>query len=245
MLHGTDAIGGTLNALTVRPDYTNGGVGGRLYGRYSTAEDSFTGRVEGQVSDPGHYGLILGVTGKDYGDLRAGDDVGRQPETGYEEYDIDGKFEWFLADDTRLTIAHQQVHQNDAMRTHRTQFAKSFEGTTIGDEQRRSLDQDRYLTYLQLTGAPDGIVDNYTISLSHHRQEEEQDRIRRVGDGRRDVSGTTVDTYGAWVELHSDSPIGNLTYGASYYNDQVDSFQENYNADGSFRSRDIQSARGR
>ncbi len=239
VLHGTDAIGGTLNALTVRPDY-RGGVGGRLYGRYSTAEDSYTGRVEGQVSEPGHHGLILGVTGKDYGDLRAGDGVGRQPETGYSEYDIDAKFEWFLADDTWLTLAHQQVHQNDAMRTHRTRFAKSFEGSTIGDEQRRSLDQDRYLTYLQLTGTADGVVDSYTVSLSHHRQEEEQDRIRRIGDGRQDISGFTVDTYGAWVELHSDSPVGALTYGASYYNDQVDSFQNNFDADGGLRGRDIQ-----
>ncbi len=138
-LYGSDAIGCTLNVLTKRPVYSDseGAIhGGRIYGRYATAEDSYTGRVEGYISEKDHYGLLLGFSRKDYEDLTVAG-LGRQLNTGYDEWDADAKFEYFLKPDTRLTVLHQQVHQNDAWRTHKTIFGTSFPGSTIGDEQRR------------------------------------------------------------------------------------------------------------
>lgn len=241
VLHGSDAIGGTLNALTARPVYAESGflTGGRTFGRWSSAEQSYTGRVEGYASEADSYGFLFGFIGKDYGDLRTAGQ-GENANSGYEEWDMDLKAEFFLNPDTRLTFLHQQVHQNDAWRTHSTIYGIPYRGTTIGSDQRRSLDQDRHLTYLQLEGNPGGAIDHYLVSISHQRQAEEQYRVRAIGDGRIHVSGFDVDTYGAMAQFSSDTRVGYLTYGASYYIDRVDSYRENFNNDGSFDDRDIQ-----
>lgn len=241
VLYGGDAIGGTLNVLTARPLYAESGplTGGRAYSRFSSAEESYTGRLEASTSEADRFGFILGVTGKEYGDLRTGGQ-GRNPNTGYGEWDFDAKAEVFLSRDTRLTILHQQVHQNDAWRTHSTIYGLRFRGTEAGDDQRRSLDQDRYLTYLQLEGATDGFVDHYLVGVSHQRQAEEQYRVRKAGDDRRDLSGFDVDSFGAIAQFSTDSDLGYFTYGASYYLDAVDSFRNHFAPDGSPAGRSIQ-----
>jgi hemoglobin/transferrin/lactoferrin receptor protein len=49
-----------------------------------------------------------------------------------------------------------------------------------------------------------------------------------------------VDTYGATVQLGSQTPIGYLTYGVNWYHDVVDSSRTDFNADGSFRANALQ-----
>ena len=241
VLYGSDAIGGTVNALTARPLYAESGslVGGRTYGRVSSAEDSYTGRFETSVSEADKYGFLFGVTAKDYGDLKTAGQ-GRNPKTGYDEWDLDIKGEIFLNKDTRLTLLHQRVQQDDAWRTHATIYGIPFRGTTIGDDQRRSLDQERTLTYAQLEGTSSGAIDHYLISVSHQRQSEEQYRVRSITDRRSEVQGFDVDTYGTMAEFSSDTDLGYFTYGASYYLDRVDSFRNNFNAAGRFTGASIQ-----
>lgn len=241
VLYGSDAIGGTINALTARPVYAESGFlnASRVYGRLSSAEESYTGRFETSVSETDKYGFLFGFTGKDYGDLRTG---GQQdnPKTGYDEWDLDIKSEVFLNEDTRLTFLHQQIHLNDAWRTHSTIFGVPFRGSTIGDDQRRSLDQDRYLTYVQLEGTPGGAIDHYLFSVNHQRQSEEQFRLRSIADGRSEIQGFDVDTYGLLAQFSSDTDLGYLTYGASYYLDTVASFRNNFAANGAFTAASIQ-----
>ena len=162
VLYGSDAIGGTLNALTLRPEYAAQGIhaGGRTFGRWSSAENSLTGRGEASYSEAGKYGVIAGATVKSYGDLDAAG-LGELPMTGYDEWDADVKFEWLLSPASRLTIFHQQVHQDDAWRTHATRYAVPWEGTTVGTDLVRAFDQDRWLSYIQLEGTNDGWFDSY------------------------------------------------------------------------------------
>ena len=180
MLYGSDAIGGVVNAITSGPIYlertppapvsgksakgaapvvpdSGPYVTGGSSVRYASAEDSWTGRVEGSVSETERYGLHVGVTGSTFGDLRAAD-VGRLPKTGYDEYGMDAKLEWFLDEDTKFTLAHNQFHQDGVWRTHRTIYAVPFAGSAIGNEKEHYFDQDRYLTYLRLEGDTDGAV---------------------------------------------------------------------------------------
>ena len=243
VLYGSDAIGGVVNAITSGPIYlertppapvsgksakgaapvvpdSGPYVTGGSSVRYASAEDSWTGRVEGSVSETERYGLHVGVTGSTFGDLRAAD-VGRLPKTGYDEWGVDGKLEWFLDQDTKLTLAHNQFHQDGVWRTHRTIYAVPFAGTAVGNEKEHFFDQDRYLTYLRLEGDADGAVDHYRLTLSHHRQSE--DLFRTRANGNRSVDSFTVDAWGLDLVLESKSPIGHLTYGASYYLDVVDS----------------------
>jgi len=225
VLYGSDAVGGTVNALTKSP-YTYGpgtNVGGQFYYRVASAEESHIGRAELSASSGDALGVLVGVSGKTFGDLQGGRDIGTQPDTGYDEWDADLKLERFLDPDTRLVVAYQHVRQNDVPRTHRTVFAQPFEGTTVRSDLRRDLDQERHLAYVQLHGEnADAFFDSYSVSLSWHEQEELRDRIR--GNGTRELQGFDVDSLGFLASFGSDSPVGRLTYGFDAYHDDVDSF---------------------
>lgn len=231
VLFGSDAIGGVVNALTQGPAYRAPAEGvapgayatGLIGARYATAERGWRGRLEGSVSEWEKYGLHVGLTGGTFGDLQAAD-LGRLPNTGYDELGIDLKLELFLEPETKLLLAHNQYHLEDVWRTHRTIYAVPFSGSEIGDERAHLFDQDRYLTYLRLESDRDhGWLDHYDVTLSHHRQGE--DRLRRRSGGRQDWEGFTVDSWGLNLNLRSDSPIGTLSYGLSYYLDLVDSYR--------------------
>ena len=241
VLYGSDAVGGTLQAFTRDPVYAEQGFlpTARSYTRVASGDNSIIQRAEAGASDAGKYGLIIGGTYKDFGDIDAAG-LGRLPHTGYEEWAVDGKLELFLNDDTQLTIFHQQLHQDDAWRVHKTIFGKSWAGTTVGDERSRILDQDRLLSYIQLEGETidNALFDNYLVSLSHQRQSEEQFRMR--GDGRVDIQGFDLDSYGAWAQFDKALDFTHLTYGASYYQDRAGSFRDDFNADGSFKGSKIQ-----
>lgn len=227
VLFGSDAIGGVVNALTKGPRYREPEHGAGAYAtglmsaRYATAERGWTGRLEGSVSEWEKYGLHVGITGRTFGDLQAAE-LGRLPNTGYDELGIDLKLELFLEPETKLILAHNQMHQADVWRTHRTVYAVPFAGSAVGDELEHVFDQDRYLTYLRLESNPaEGWLQHYDLTLSHHRQSET--RWRRRSGGRSDREGFEVDSWGLAANGRSETPIGLLSFGASYYLDLVES----------------------
>lgn len=241
VLYGSDAIGGTLNALTRGSRDLPAGRNrlSNVYYRYSTAEDSAIARAEtiAQVFD--NLILSLGYTYKDFGDLEGGEDVGTQQKTEYDERDWDAKLEYFLDGESSLVLAHQGVAIDDAWRTHKTIYGIDWEGLTVGDELKRSLDQDRKLTYLQFHQyAGIGFAEELHAGLSYHQQSEERDRIRT--GARHDRQGFDLDTIGTFVNMKSSAPIGKLIYGAEYYRDDVDSFKYDLSPDGTVTGRSIQ-----
>lgn len=256
VLYGSDAIGGTINALTRGPEMlpwpepadggkktvvpetpANTALHGSGYYRYATAENSHTTRAEFGLAVTPHVGIFGGVTYKDFDDMRGGSQIGLQPSTGYTDVDGDVKVLVRPNKNVDITAAFQRVEQNNVPRTHSTIFAKSFEGTEIGTDLRRDFDQLRELAYLQIEMrelAP--WIERAKLSLSWQNQEETQDRIR--SNQRRSLTGFQDQTFGALLNFVSPSPIGTLSYGVEYYHDEVDSWGRNYNADGSLRSID-------
>lgn len=226
VLYGSDAMGGTVQALTKSPYRRAGsdsGVAGELYYRYGSAEDAHFARAEASVFAGDDFGVLIGIGGKDFGDLEGGRNTGTQPETGYSEIDADLKLESQLDEDTQLVFGFQHVYQNDVPRTHRTVYAVPFEGTTVGSDLRRDLDQERTLAYGQLHGEVDSDwMDHYDVSLSWQGQSEVRHRTR--GSGVREEQGFDVGTIGLWTSMMSTTSIGRLTYGFDYYHDDVDSF---------------------
>ncbi len=240
-LYGSDAIGGTLNAMTRgAADLRPGSNWDRtLYSRYSSAENSHITRFEsiGFVTDS--LALTFGLSLKYFGDLEGGESVGTQKKTGYDEYDWDLKLEYFMDNDSWLVFLHQAVVTDDAWRTHKTVYGIDWHGLSVGSELRRSLDQERDLTYLQYHQVNrDGFAEELHAGISYHHQEESRDRLR--SGGRWDQQGTDVKTFGGFLTLKSQSPLGELSYGTEWYHDEVGSYNKKLNPDGSVASRSIQ-----
>lgn len=239
VLYGSDAIGGTVNAITKGPTAYGEGMqfGGMGAYRVSSAERSHTGRGEMNVTWNDTFGVYGGLTYQDFGDLETG--AGRNTHTGYEDWGGDAKVEYYLNPDTKFVLAYQHFDLDDAMRTHSTIYARPFHDTTVGSDLRRQLDQTRDLGYMQFHAENiDSFIDTMRVSVSLHSQEEMEDRIR--SDGRRDKQGFDVNTYGVWAQFESPSPIGRWTYGIEYYRDEVDSFRRTFAADGTSTGTQIQ-----
>jgi len=238
VLYGSDAIGGTVNALSPQL-HGSGQWRQRLYYRYASADASSTGRFDVDGAAGERFAFRLGGTYRNYDDLRAGDGVGRMPKTGYDEMAGDVRCEFYPAPGQVIILASQTLAQDDIWRTHKTIYGTSWRGTTVGDEKERSLDQRRSLTYAQYR-AEDlrPWLSNVNINLSYHLQQEDQHRIKSndAGDDQGFAAGTT----GAWLQCQSPSPIGPLSYGIEYYRDDVDSYLKKYKADGSLDKIDIQ-----
>jgi hemoglobin/transferrin/lactoferrin receptor protein len=241
MLYGTDAVGGTVNAITrgMSSLQPNSKSDRRLYYRYSDAEHSSVTRLESIRLLTDQLALSVSGTVKKFGDLEGGEDVGTQKKTGYDELDWDAKLEYLLTDDSQLVIAHQGTEIDDAWRTHKTIYGIDWEGLSVGEELHRILDQSRRLTYMQYhRQSIGGPVEELHAGISYHRQEEERDRLR-TGE-RHDIQGFQVNTIGTFLQLESGSPVGQLVYGTELYRDNVDSFRNTLSPDGSIASTAIQ-----
>jgi len=230
VLYGTDAIGGTVQALTraALPEDAAAGesfLDGRALYRFGSASRSHFGRIETRFGEGEAWGLHLGVTAKTFGDTRAAG-LGRLPKTGYDEWDGDAKLTLRLSEPWRLTLAWQGVNQDDAWRTHRTVFARTWEGTSPGTERIHRFDQERQLAYGTLEGTDlTGWLDRIRFTLSWHRQAEDRERVQ--ADQRRDLEGFDVATWGATVDAETPLAWGPLSWGAAFYQDNVNSYRIN------------------
>ena len=244
VLYGSDAIGGTVNALTRSPTvldspYYRSEDGSRLYHRYSSAERSHSSRFEYNLALTKNSAALLGLTSRDFGDLQAGRDTGSLPGTGYDEFDGDAKVVLYPGEDLELVLALQSVRMNDAPRTHSTVFSRSYRGTDAGTDLRRDFDQVRRLAYAQAHWEPanSSWLNRVTLSLSCQRHEETEKRIRGSAPDVLRRQGFDDTVFGSFLQAESASSIGLLTMGVEYYRDSIDSFFSEYGPDGSLAVR--------
>ncbi len=241
VLYGSDAVGGVLNAIPVEaPDYSGAPVWERrLSYRGASADRSTIGRAQVGARLNEHVGFVGGLTGKHFGDLEGGRDVGRQEHTGYDEQAFDARLDYYIDEDSRLSLGHQTVNQDDVWRTHRTVYGVDWHGLSKGDDKVHTYDQHRDLTYARYRADHlEGPVDGVTATISRQAQEEDLYRVRK--DDKRDEQGFDVATWGAALQLESGSPVGAWVYGAEYYRDAVNSYSRKYKADGGLDKIEIQ-----
>jgi hemoglobin/transferrin/lactoferrin receptor protein len=241
VLYGSDAIGGAVNALHRRPSGYGEGLQWkrRIYTRLASAERSLVTRGEVDATVDEWLGVLVGGTWQEYGDVHGGKHVGKQPFTGYRVCSGDFRLEYHPDPDSTLTLAHYQFYQDDAWRTHKTIHGIAWEGTTVGGERERRLDQGRSLSYARYRKENlGGFVEAYELTFSFQQTRE---RRRRVRDSRGiDHQGFDVQTYGLGAQFETPSPIGRWTYGLEWYHDEVSSFADKFNPDGSLNKREIQ-----
>lgn len=242
VLYGSDAVGGTVQGLTLDPGASLGAersfTGGLFY-RYASAERSQGGDLAARGRIGERWSLAVRASAKDFGDVRAGGSTGLQPKTGYGEWDGDLKAAYETAGGGRLVLAHQRVEIDDAWRTHSTLFGRSWQGTAVGTDQERSLDQRRELSYVQYHGSGGRFADGFSASLSYQDQSEDEFRIRR--NGARELQGFDVGTLGLWTRWTAEGRrSGTWTWGLEAYRDEVDSFGVQLDAAGNVLRREIQ-----
>lgn len=224
-LYGSDAIGGTVQAFTLMPEYAQSEsdeTGGRVFTRLSSAEDSISSRIEGEYRSQ-RYAFLIGATYKHFGDLKAAD-IGRQKKTGYDEYNYDIKARFKMRGDRELIFAHYTTILNDAWRTHKTKYSTAeWEGTSAGTEEKFSFDQERELTYLSYRdNEANRAFDSLNVTLYYQQQDEIQTRQKKVTSTLYH-NETNVDTFGLNLDMVKESDWGTWAYGATYSVDQVDS----------------------
>ncbi len=227
VLYGSDAIGGTVNAITRERDEYGDGFDWdrRVYYRFASAEQSHTARGEVSASHDDVLGILIGASWRDYGDLIGGPHLREMEGTAYEDRDADAKVNWRLYEHVELVFAYQRSDIDHAARTHRTTVAESWRGTGIGTDRKLVFDQRRDLAYVQLKVADaETFFRDATVSVSFQRQEEVQDRVQ--SNGRRTRQGFDVATWGLWFTATSPTPVGDLSYGAEWYHDDVNSFRD-------------------
>ncbi len=242
VLYGSDAIGGTLNAFTKSSNFETekeGAVfthGSTFYQYRSNGEDSHIGRVEGSVGVGGKWGLHLGISGKDFGDIKDSA-AGTMHGTGYEEQDYDLRFDMKLAQDTTLTFASQYVNQDDISRWHRTLnnpgWVHDDHVAAAGSWVANNFDQERSLTYLRVEQENPEASSwlrkwSATVSYQTTAESELQDRRNSVTGSYTSsrylqLQESTVDTFGFDLSLESGVGPGSLVYGLDFYHDEVDS----------------------
>lgn len=233
-LYGSDAIGGSLNLHTTSSSFeeeTGAFINGQQKVRWASAEDSLTSRTQIDLGQGEKWGLLLGLSYKDFGNVRAAD-LGELPQTGYREQAIDGRFDTSFGENWTFTAVHQDLNQDDVWRTHSTIFSRSFEGTAVGDDLHRSKDQQRKLSYIKLKGnalAPK--LQQLDISISQQQWQEDGDRIKSNGQEIIEYFDSLMN--GVDVQLQSHIGSAQWLYGFDYYRDNVDTSRTEYKDDGS------------
>jgi hemoglobin/transferrin/lactoferrin receptor protein len=240
--YGSDAIGGTLNALSKSSAFRDEAQGqffsqGSAYYEYrSNGEGSHIGRLESDIGQGGKWGLRAGVTLRDFGDIQSSD-VGRMKNTGYDETAWDVRYDMALDPSTTLTAAIQQVDQNDIWRWHRTVLNPGWTSNgavaTPGSWLANVFDQNRMLSYMRLTSEDPqqgAWLSRWSATVSYQEtiDQEFQDRrnnATQVLNASRfqQWQRADVQTYGLDLELESPMGPGKWIYGLDYYRDEVDS----------------------
>ncbi|MFO1482292.1 MAG: TonB-dependent receptor [Verrucomicrobiaceae bacterium] len=225
VLYGSDAIGGTVNAFTKGSGWLGEAEGGffahgRADYRHSTAEHSNVGHLESSIGEGQKWGLHLGATLSQFGDVTDGSGR-RQPRTGYDQWAFDIRLDVALDDRWTLTAVHQQARQNDVWRTHSTIYGVPFADTAVGTDRVRLFDQERSLSYVRLAGKNlNSFIDTASLTVSLQTAGEEQ--FRTTGAGVQSLNDVDVTTLGFDLQFESSSPVGRLVYGIDYYHDWLE-----------------------
>lgn len=239
VLFGSDAIGGTLNAFGKASNFRGQATdraylgGAASYEFRSNGQGSHLGRLETETGVGGQFGLLLGLSAKDFGDIEDAA-VGRMRNTGYPEQDLDLRIDWAVTADSTLTLAQYCVNQDDVARWHRTLdnpgWSEDGHVAAPGKWTTDNFDQERALTYLRYAGTnpqANAAIQRWNATLSYQASDDSewQNRLGDPAAGSRPIRGSSihVETFGLDLMLESKLGPGALVYGLDYYHDWVDS----------------------
>jgi hemoglobin/transferrin/lactoferrin receptor protein len=231
-IYGSDAVGGVVNLLSSTPHFSaECDQSIEFLGRLSSAEDSWTVGLSGEISSPDWYAEVSHAE-RSFGDLEGGDRVGMQKDTGYDSSGTQFRIAKKISDDARFTLGFQHAFMEDVPRTHKTINGLNWEGLSVGKEIWRRLDQERNLYYGKIDWSDiGGWADSGQISLSQHRHDQERNRRREKGnDFIDDRQGFQLDDFGVSIRFETEEIVsGKFSYGLDFHFEDLSSFGSDYN----------------
>jgi len=214
VLYGTDALGGVVQVITRNPSFADSGfmAGANLYGKMVSENMEKSGRAEVNLASK-KIAFLGGYTYHDFGDIVAGDTLGKETPTGYTEYSADGKLLVKLPKNNELTIAYQYDRLNNVPRYDKIVSGYSFYHF---DPQIRQLGYLKLKTYHKNKWISQI---NFTASFN---QSDESRKIQKNGQSKIRYEHDKVNTWGGTMEICS-YPLEDwkIVSGIDYYYDKV------------------------
>ncbi len=235
VLYGSDAAGGTLNAFTKFSNFRQRAasqpyVGGSASYEFRTnGQGSHLGRFETEAGVGEKFGVWLGLSAKDFGDIEDSS-VGRMKGTGYPEEAVDFRVDCAVTADSTLTFASNYINQDQISRWHRTRNNPGWEHNdhiaAPGQWTANNYDQERSLSYLRYVGDnPDvrAAIKRWNATVSFQQSTDSEYQNRTPAENSLRSSNIDLKTIGLDLTLESVIGPGTLVYGADFYHDEVDS----------------------
>jgi hemoglobin/transferrin/lactoferrin receptor protein len=225
--YGSDALGGTIQLFSQHADFHEKNTWhGRVVGRLWSQNMEQTTR--GELGFSGKRTAFRGgFTYRHFGDLVGGDTTGLQSPTGYDERAFDLKSGFRIASQTTLTLAHNEVQQQQVPVFHKVRL-EDFKINEFEPQLRR-------LSYARVEGQTTRpLLEHWYIIAS--RQQTREGRIsQKNGSNIRRDERDDVQTYGLSSNVHSRfSAHWTANSGVEMYRDQVGSTRQDVNTtDGS------------
>ena len=237
VLYGSDAVGGTVNTFTKSSGFRDevagqAYVGGSAYYEYrANGEGSHIGRLESETGVGGKFGILLGLSAKDFGDIEDSA-VGRMHNTGYPEQNYDLRFDWAVSPESTITFATHYVNQDDISRWHRTLDNPGWtDGSHVaapGKWTENTYDQERSMTYLRYAGEnpqANAPVKRWSATLSFQTTDDSEFQDRFPDSpvtNSKVLRGSSIHVETTGIDLVLESPVGpgSLVYGFDFYHDK-------------------------
>lgn len=223
--YGSDAIGGVAQVFFREPEFAlqhKLEATGRMYARFMDHDMEYSGRAEVELGTS-NFALLGGITYKEFGDIKAGGDLGTLHNTGYEEQAWDIKTKARIGT-MHLTAVWQHLAQKDVPLYHQL---------VSGNYVRYHFNpQQRDLGYLRLESFYKSKFFSqvrYTVAYLNSLEEREK---QRPGSPVMRYERDNVDTYHAATEIISDfSSRWKASSGVEFYHDRIESSALDKNQD--------------
>lgn len=223
-LYGSDAIGGTINILTISPSFEyDKKVYGSVGGQFMSNDMEYTGNVElgGNVQNFAYY--ISGSL-SNFGDIYAGENLGIESPSGYSQNDLLFKGLWKISDKQKLTLNYQWVRQDTVPRYDKV-AQKDYEYYNFSLQQRQ-------LAYVRFDQEWDNShINNFQLTTSFQQSNEERDTRKNdsfINKNERD----DVSTVGLNTQLNASlfKKIESV-FGGDFYYDWISSSRKFENSE--------------
>lgn len=226
VIHGSDALGGTINIVTKEPGLSSAGFEWQLRGnvRYATADNERLLRLEPVLKNE-RWAWQAGLSLKSFGDLRRGknskypvlenatDGLYQKP-TGFDAWDIDSKIMFSFVPGQSLALAYQKTTQNDVPRYDKYENNDYYQW--IYHPQGREL---VYLRYRK-TDSPFMIQSHISFQI-----QKEGRKIQKTPRSSLTRESDQVNTLGFTFQIGNHIGSHNISTGMDIYLDHVSSLR--------------------